>query len=82
MTESPKVLSRFYLLSLLSEKVMTCKQIIEETEKRSKGAWKPSADSVDSALGKLLSEGLIEQVEGGYKTSGKGEGIFKLLYFS
>ena len=68
----PRGFSRYYILSLLSERPMTGKEIMEETEKRSGGAWKPSPGLVYPLLGKLLAEGLIEEVEGGYRTTEKG----------
>ncbi|MEM2210732.1 MAG: PadR family transcriptional regulator [Nitrososphaerales archaeon] len=68
----PRGFSRFYILSLLREKSMTGKEIIEETERRTKGAWKPSPGLVYPLLGRLLSEGLIEEVEKGYKITEKG----------
>lgn len=69
----PKGFSRIYLLALLTEKPMTGKQIMEETEKRTGGAWKPSPGLVYPLLAKLLTEGLIEEVEGGYRTTEKGK---------
>lgn len=68
----PRGFSRFYILSLLREKSMTGKEIIDETEKRTKGAWKPSPGLVYPLLNRLLSEGLIEEVEKGYKITEKG----------
>ncbi len=73
----PRGFSRLYLLTLLSEKPMTGKQIIEETEKRTQGAWKPSPGLVYPLLAKLLTEGLIEEVEGGYKTTEKGRKVLE-----
>ncbi|MEM1994813.1 MAG: PadR family transcriptional regulator [Nitrososphaerales archaeon] len=69
----PRGFSRLYILTLLLEKPMTGKQIIEETEKRTQGAWKPSPGLVYPLLAKLLTEGLIEEVEGGYRTTEKGK---------
>lgn len=69
--------SRYYVLSLLRERVMTGKDIMNETAKRTVGAWKPSPGLVYPLLGKLASEGLIEEVEGGYKTTAKGETILE-----
>jgi DNA-binding PadR family transcriptional regulator len=71
----PRGFSKFYVLSLLNEKAMTGKEIMEETAKRTQGAWKPSPGLVYPLLGKLLSSGLIEEVEGegrGYKITKSG----------
>jgi DNA-binding PadR family transcriptional regulator len=68
----PRGFSRFYVLSLLRERPMTGKQIMDETERRSRGAWRPSPGLVYPLLARLLSEGLIEEVEGGYRTTDKG----------
>ena len=71
----PRGLSKYYVLSLLKEKPMTGKEIMEETAKRTNGSWKPSAGLVYPLLGKLLSSGLIEEVEEGrgYSTTKSGE---------
>ena len=69
--------SRYYVLSLLKEKVMTGKQIMDETAKRTEGAWKPSPGLVYPLLGKLLAEGLIEETEGGYKIKVDGEKVLE-----
>lgn len=60
---------RLAVLVLLAEEPMHGYQIIAEIEKRSKGAWKPSAGSVYPTLQLLVDEGLLEQsVEDGRKT--------------
>lgn len=69
----PRGFSRYYILSLLSERPMTGKEIMDETEKRSGGAWRPSPGLVYPLLGKLLAKGLIEETEGGYRTTEKGK---------
>ena len=69
--------SRYYVLSLLKEKAMTGKQIMDETAKRTDGAWKPSPGLVYPLLGKLLSEGLIEETEGGHKITADGEKVLE-----
>jgi DNA-binding PadR family transcriptional regulator len=73
----PRGFSRFYVLSLLKEKPMTGKEIMEETTRRTQGAWKPSPGLVYPLLGKLLSAGLIEEVEEGrgYQITEKGEDL-------
>ena len=50
---------RAAILSLLAEEPMHGYQIIQEIEKRSNGAWKPSAGSVYPTLQMLADEGLI-----------------------
>jgi DNA-binding PadR family transcriptional regulator len=57
---------RAAILSLLAEKPMHGYQIIAEIERRSGGAWKPSAGSVYPTLQLLADEGLIsaEAAEG------------------
>jgi DNA-binding PadR family transcriptional regulator len=73
----PRGFSRFYVLSLLKETAMTGKQIIQETEQRSKGTWKPSPGLVYPLLGKLLSEGLIEETKNGYQITTEGEKLLQ-----
>ncbi len=71
----PRGFSKYYVLSLLKERPMTGKEIMEETAKRTQGSWKPSPGLVYPLLGKLLSSGLIEEVEDGrgYKITKSGE---------
>ena len=71
----PRGFSRYYVLSLLKEKPMTGKEIMEETSKRTNGSWKPSPGLVYPLLGNLLSSGLIEEVEDGrgYQITKQGE---------
>ncbi|GAB3805025.1 hypothetical protein GCM10028798_26250 [Humibacter antri] len=60
---------RLAVLALLAEKPMHGYQIIAEIEKRSGGAWKPSAGSVYPTLQLLVDEGLLAQeVVDGRKT--------------
>jgi DNA-binding PadR family transcriptional regulator len=60
---------RLAILALLAEKPMHGYQIIAEIEKRSGGAWKPSAGSVYPTLQLLVDEGIIDQqVQDGRKT--------------
>jgi DNA-binding PadR family transcriptional regulator len=61
----PRGFSKYYVLSLLQEKPMTGKEIMEETAKRTDGAWKPSPGLVYPLLGKLLSSGYVEEVDEG-----------------
>lgn len=70
---------RVAILALLTEEPMHGYQIIHEIEKRSEGAWKPSAGSVYPTLQLLADEGLVlAQEADGKKTyslteSGKEE---------
>ncbi|MEM3736738.1 MAG: PadR family transcriptional regulator [Candidatus Bathyarchaeia archaeon] len=75
----PRGFSRFYILHLLREKgPMTGKEIIDEAERRSEGLWRPSPGLVYPLLGRLLSDELIEETEGGrYTLTGKGAEVLK-----
>ena len=54
---------RAAILTLLTDETMHGYQITHEIEKRSNGAWKPSAGSVYPTLQMLADEGLIEAKE-------------------
>jgi DNA-binding PadR family transcriptional regulator len=54
---------RAAILALLTDEPMHGYQIIHEIEKRSEGAWKPSAGSVYPTLQLLADEGLVEATE-------------------
>lgn len=72
----PRGFSRYYILQLLKEqeKPLTGKQIMEEAERRSNGLWRPSPGLIYPLLGRLLSEGLIDETEeGGYIITEKGK---------
>ena len=70
----PRGFTRIYVLRLLKERPMTGKEIIEESEKRSGGEWRPSPGLIYPLLGRLVREGLIEEVEGGrFAITPKGE---------
>ncbi|MCS7141597.1 MAG: PadR family transcriptional regulator [Candidatus Nitrosocaldus sp.] len=72
----PKGFSRYYVLSLISERPMTGKEIMEEAAKRSNNLWKPSPGLVYPLLGKLLQEGLIEEDDyGRYRITDKGRAV-------
>ena len=69
----PRGFSRFYVLNILKEQPMTGKQIIESASRESDGMWKPSPGLVYPLLGRLLTEGLIEENEDGkYTITDKG----------
>lgn len=70
----PRGFTRIYVLRLLKERPMTGKEIIEESERRSGGEWRPSPGLIYPLLGRLVREGLIEEVEGGrFAITPKGE---------
>lgn len=70
----PRGFTRIYVLRLLKERPMTGKEIIEESEMRSGGEWRPSPGLIYPLLGRLVREGLIEEVEGGrFAITSKGE---------
>jgi DNA-binding PadR family transcriptional regulator len=71
----PRGFSRYYILSMLSEKPMTGKEIIDEAARRSKNQWKPSPGLVYPLLGKLMQEGLIDEVDGRYMITDKGRNV-------
>jgi DNA-binding PadR family transcriptional regulator len=71
----PRGFSRYYILSMLSEKPMTGKEIIDEAARRSKNQWKPSPGLVYPLLGKLMQEGLIDEVDGRYMITDKGRSV-------
>ena len=61
----PRGFTRFYALHLINITPMTGKGIIVEAEKRSEGSWRPSPGLIYPLLGRLLRDGLIEEIEGG-----------------
>ncbi len=57
---------------------MTGKEIIVEAEIRSEGSWRPSPGLIYPLLGRLLRDGLIEEVEGGkFSITPAGVGALK-----
>lgn len=70
----PRGFTRFYVLHLLMERPMTGKEIMDETEKRSEGVWKPSPGLIYPLLGRLAKRGLIEEAkEGRFTITPDGE---------
>lgn len=61
----PRGFTRYYVLHLLREKPMTGKEIIEEAERRSEGAWRPSPGLIYPLLGRLVRDRFIEEGERG-----------------
>ena len=69
----PRGFSRFYVLHLLKERPMNGKEIMDEAERRSGGLWRPSPGLIYPLLGRLLSENLIEEKDGKFTITPKGE---------
>jgi DNA-binding PadR family transcriptional regulator len=69
----PRGFSRRYILDLLTEQPMTGKEIIDRAIVQSQGRWRPSPGLIYPMLGRLLDEGLIDELDSGrYKTTQKG----------
>jgi DNA-binding PadR family transcriptional regulator len=69
----PRGFSRHYILGLLKEQSMTGKEIIDKAILQSDGKWRPSPGLIYPLLGRLLEEGLIDEIQNGkYKITGKG----------
>lgn len=70
----PRGFSRHYVLGLLKEQPMTGKEIIDRAIFDSDGKWRPSPGLIYPMLGRLLEDGLIDEVENGkYRTTTSGE---------
>ncbi len=70
----PRGYSRYFVLELLKKKPHTGKQIIDYAVEQSQGIWKPSPGLIYPLLGRLLDEGLIEEVKDGkYQITRKGK---------
>ncbi|MDH3501100.1 MAG: PadR family transcriptional regulator [Nitrosopumilus sp.] len=69
----PRGFSRYFILELLKKKGYTGKEIIDYAVDQSNGIWKPSPGLIYPLLGRLLDEGLIEEIKDGkYKLTKKG----------
>src|SRR5919206_2075526 len=69
----PKGFSRHYILGLLKDQPMTCKEIIDKAILQSEGKWRPSPGLIYPLLGRLLEEGLITETDNGrYQITKKG----------
>ncbi|WP_316504228.1 PadR family transcriptional regulator [Nitrosopumilus sp.] len=69
----PRGFSRYFILELLKTKAHTGKEIIDYAVEQSNGIWKPSPGLIYPLLGRLLDEGLIEEIEDGrYQLTQKG----------
>ena len=72
----PRGFSRHYILTLLKEKPMTGKEIIDKAVAQTEGRWKPSPGLIYPLLGRLLDDGLVvEDNEGRYSITKKGLSI-------
>lgn len=70
----PRGFSRHYVLGLLKEQPMTGKEIMDRAIYDSDGKWRPSPGLIYPMLGRLLEDGLIDEVENGrYRTTTSGE---------
>lgn len=72
----PRGFSRLLILKMLKDRPMRGRELILEAEKLSKGLWRPSPGLIYPLLGRLLSEGLIEEDEDGrYRLTKRGEDV-------
>ncbi len=70
----PRGYSRYFILELLKKKSHTGKEIIDHATEQSGGIWKPSPGLIYPLLGRLLDEGLIEEIKDGkYQITKKGK---------
>jgi DNA-binding PadR family transcriptional regulator len=69
----PRGFSRHYVLTSIREVPMSGKEIIDKAIAESGGIWKPSPGLIYPMLGRLIEEGLIDQMDDGrYKITTKG----------
>jgi DNA-binding PadR family transcriptional regulator len=72
----PRGFSRHYILTLLKERPMTGKEIIDKAIMQTDGRWKPSPGLIYPLLGRLLDDGLVvEDNDGRYSITKKGLAI-------
>src|SRR5688500_3694210 len=72
----PRGFSRHYILTLLKEKPMTGKEIIDKATAQTEGRWKPSPGLIYPLLGRLLDDGLVvEDDTARYSITKKGLSI-------
>lgn len=72
----PRGFSRHYILTLLKEKPMTGKEIIDKATAQTDGRWKPSPGLIYPLLGRLLDDGLVvEDDNARYSITKKGLSI-------
>ena len=76
----PRGFSRHYVLTSIKEVPMSGKEIIDKAIAESGGIWKPSPGLMYPMLGRLIEEGLIDQMaDGRYKITTKGLHMIKDL---
>jgi DNA-binding PadR family transcriptional regulator len=76
----PRGFSRHYVLTSIKEVPMSGKEIIDKAIDESGGIWKPSPGLIYPMLGRLIEEGLIDQMDDGrYKITTKGLDMIKDL---
>ena len=76
----PRGFSRHYVLTSIKEVPMSGKEIIDKAITESGGIWKPSPGLIYPMLGRLIEEGLIDQMDDGrYKITIKGLDMIKDL---
>ena len=76
----PRGFSRRYILELLTEQPMTGKEIIDKAIIQSEGKWRPSPGLIYPMLGRLLDEGLIDELENGKYKVTKKDWIWLQIY--
>lgn len=70
----PRGFSRYFILELLRKKPYTGKEIINYAVEQSNGIWKPSPGLIYPLLGRLLDEGLIDEIKDGrYQLTKQGK---------
>ena len=70
----PRGFSRYFILELLKKNPHTGKEIIDHAIEQSQGVWKPSPGLIYPLLGRLLDEGLVEEInDGRYQITKKGK---------
>jgi DNA-binding PadR family transcriptional regulator len=76
----PRGFSRHYILTSIKGVPMSGKEIINKAIDESGGIWKPSPGLIYPMLGRLIEEGLIDQMDDGrYKITTKGLDMIKDL---
>jgi len=76
----PRGFSRHYILSSLMECPMSGKELIDKAVAEGGGVWKASPGVIYPILGRLIEEGLIDQMDDGrYKIMMKGLEMIKDL---
>lgn len=76
----PRGFSRHYILSSLRECPMSGKELIDKAVAEGGGVWKASPGVIYPILGRLIEEGLIDQMDDGrYKIMMKGLEMIKDL---